>query len=113
MTNVNGRRLSYLVTLVLALVSFPTQAQTFTTVVNFDGSSGAYPEAPLAQGLNGSLYGTTQFGGLGGSCITGGLPGCGTVFEIAVSGQLTTLYNFCSENNCADGNEPVTGLGWR
>jgi len=86
-----------------------SQAQTFSTLTSFDGTNGAYSEAALVQGLNGNFYGTTQFGGMDGSCIIG-LLACGTVFEIAASGQLITLYNFCSENNCADGDEPAAGL---
>jgi uncharacterized repeat protein (TIGR03803 family) len=35
----------------------------------------------------------------------------GTVFKITPSGTLTTLYSFCSETNCADGQYPsYTGL---
>ena len=36
--------------------------------------------------------------------------GCGTVFEIAPSGTLTTLYSFCSQSECADGERPWAGL---
>jgi len=34
----------------------------------------------------------------------------GTVFKITLDGVLTTLYNFCSLANCADGGAPVTGV---
>jgi uncharacterized repeat protein (TIGR03803 family) len=34
----------------------------------------------------------------------------GTVFKIAPSGKLTTLYNFCSQTNCTDGESPYAGL---
>jgi uncharacterized repeat protein (TIGR03803 family) len=39
-----------------------------------------------------------------------GNSGCGTIFKITPGGTLTTLYNFCSEANCADGGYPVSGL---
>jgi uncharacterized repeat protein (TIGR03803 family) len=40
----------------------------------------------------------------------GGAHGVGTVFEITTGGTLTTLYNFCSQTGCADGEEPFGGL---
>jgi uncharacterized repeat protein (TIGR03803 family) len=80
-------------------VSLP--AQTFTTLQSFDLTDGAAPEAGLVEGLNGSLYGTTQ---------QGGVNSAGTVFEITPAGTLTTLYNFCSVGVCADGDDPVAGL---
>lgn len=79
-----------------------SQAQTFTTLFNFTGTSdGANPYGALVQGSNGNLYGTTssQFGA-----------GYGTVFEITADGTLTTLYTFCSLPSCADGSYPVSGL---
>ena len=36
--------------------------------------------------------------------------GCGTIFNINPSGNLTTLYNFCSQANCADGPIPESAL---
>jgi uncharacterized repeat protein (TIGR03803 family) len=59
----------------------------------------------LVQSSNGNIYGTTQIGGTGNYCnITGG---CGTVFSITPAGNLTTLYNFCSQADCGDGY-----VGW-
>lgn len=34
----------------------------------------------------------------------------GTVFRITPKGKLTTLYNFCGDTNCSDGNEVLAGL---
>src|SRR5215469_558589 len=83
-------------------------AQTFTTLVNFDFNNGAFPYfAPLVQGTDGSLYGTTAAGG-NTSCDP---PlGCGTVFRVTPTGTFTMLYAFCSQANCADGAFPVGGL---
>jgi uncharacterized repeat protein (TIGR03803 family) len=55
----------------------------------------------LIQATDGNLYGMT--GG-------GGANSAGTVFKITPSGALTTLYNFCSLANCADGSDPGAGL---
>lgn len=80
-----------------------------TTVYNFcsqtNCADGSIPQAPLIQAADGSLYGTTVFGGLNQG-------GKGTVFKITTSGTLTTLYSFCAVVvvNCNDGEEPGTGL---
>ena len=58
---------------------------------------------PIVQGRNGHLYGTTQRGGTGSHCST---QNCGTIFEVTLSGTLTTLHNFCSLRNCPDGYQP-------
>jgi uncharacterized repeat protein (TIGR03803 family) len=36
--------------------------------------------------------------------------GCGTVFKITQDGTLTTLYSFCSQPNCTDGDIPYARL---
>jgi uncharacterized repeat protein (TIGR03803 family) len=73
-------------------------AQSFRTLLNFDGTHGANPYATLVQGLDGNFYGTTEFGG----------PiSAGTVFKLTPSGTLTTLYTF---PNFSDGCNPVGGL---
>ncbi len=74
-------------------------AQTFKTLVNFDGSNGSLPLSSLTQGVDGFLYGTTE----------GGTPNnAGTVFRINGQEKLDTLYTFCGE--CSDGGYPVAGL---
>lgn len=77
-------------------------ANTLTTLTRFNGSDGKLPwNAPLAQGPDGNLYGTTN---------EGGINNYGTIFKITPSGTLTTLYKFCSRANCGDGNAPYAGL---
>jgi uncharacterized repeat protein (TIGR03803 family) len=73
-------------------------AQIFTTLHAFDRSDGEQPEAPLVQGTDGNLYGTTQYGGLGSSSLGGG-----TVFRISPDGTQTKLYSFCTQGLCTDG----------
>jgi uncharacterized repeat protein (TIGR03803 family) len=60
-------------------------------------TDGSNPSGPgMILGADGNLYGTTN----------GADSGYGTVFSITTAGQLTTLYNFCSQSNCADGRNP-------
>jgi uncharacterized repeat protein (TIGR03803 family) len=77
--------------MLVTAVSAP--AQTVTTLLNFDGNTAAGPESPLTQGIDGSLYGMTYYGGTG-TCFDGNGIGCGTIFKIGRHGELTILYNF-------------------
>jgi uncharacterized repeat protein (TIGR03803 family) len=56
----------------------------------------------LVDAKRGMLYGTTWGGGNNFYY--------GTVFEVAEPEQATTIYNFCSQPNCADGREAGSGL---
>jgi len=77
-------------------------AQTFKTLVSFDGTDGQWPfYDSFVQGRDGNIYGTTY---------TGGVNGAGTVFKITPEGKLSTLYSFCGQTNCADGASPYAGL---
>jgi uncharacterized repeat protein (TIGR03803 family) len=90
-----------------------TPAGKLTALHNFCSLSncadGANPYAGLVQASDGNLYGATQFGGTGGTA-NNCLGNCGTIFRITPAGELTTLYNFCSQPNCADGNQPLNTL---
>jgi uncharacterized repeat protein (TIGR03803 family) len=59
-------------------------------------TDGQGPVAGLIQGTDGNLYGTTTAGGIG----------YGTMYEITLSGTLTTLFSL----NDPDGAEPYGGL---
>ena len=60
----------------------------FTSLHSFQGTDGANPYAPLVQGADGNLYGTTYTTGPN-------FPGfAGTVFRITLDGELTTLHRF-------------------
>lgn len=103
-----------------------TPAGSLTTLYSFcstggaDCTDGAQPTYGLVEGPDGNFYGET---GAGGNSETLDLCGetlkftCGTVFKITPTGQLTTVYTFCSivaESGgslyCADGADPTGGL---
>jgi uncharacterized repeat protein (TIGR03803 family) len=83
-----------------------TPAGALTTLYSFCSLSactdGSVPTTPLIQGNDGYLYGTTQTGGANGNY--------GTVFKIGYNGSFETLYSFCSQAACADGQYALAGL---
>lgn len=85
------------VLLVCAVSVLPVAAQTFTTVYSFTGPDGANPYAGLVQGADGNLYGTT---------IDGGAYGSGNVIQINAAGEERSIYDFCAQTNCSDGQYP-------
>ena len=140
-----------------------TSEGQFTSLYSFCQDSyycpdGSYPHSGLIKGLDGNFYGTTSAGGAnngygtvyrmtptgdlttiysfcskpvcsdGGGLMVdccrwrmgvsmephcrGGINGAyaGTLFKLTPSGELTTLYNFCGQPNCTDGQEPYAGL---
>jgi uncharacterized repeat protein (TIGR03803 family) len=82
---------------------------TFTTLYSFCSETGctdgAYPNASLIQATDGDFYGTTETGGA--NCAP---DGCGTVFKITPGGALTTLYSFCAQSGCPDGQFSTAAL---
>jgi uncharacterized repeat protein (TIGR03803 family) len=94
--------------LLWATIAIALPAQNLHTVHSFDGTDGKNPSAGLLQGVNGSLYGTTRFGGevAGNRCNSN----CGTVFKIAPGRTPRKIYTFCSQSHCADGAVPYAGL---
>jgi uncharacterized repeat protein (TIGR03803 family) len=86
-----------------------THTTIYTFCAQYSCSDGRYPEAPLIQAADGSFYGTTAYGG--NSECSGGL-GCGTIFRITSAGTLTSLYSFCAQPGCTDGQLPEAGLVW-
>jgi len=83
-----------------------TPGGTLTTLHGFCSQAGcgdgANPSSSLIQAANGNIYGTSLGGIYSASCLLG----CGTVFKITPAGTLTTLYSFCSQAGCADGQGP-------
>ena len=82
-----------------------TQPKAISVLHNFTGTpgNGLDPLALLADG-QGNFYGTARGGGEFGS------DGGGTVFELRSDGSLSTIYNFCGQSGCADGDGPTSSL---
>lgn len=84
-----------------AITPIALPAQTFTTLVNFERSVGNDPQSPPIQGLDGNFYGMT---------FEGGTFGLGIIYKMTPDGELTTIYSFCSQRHCPDGEFPYYGL---
>jgi uncharacterized repeat protein (TIGR03803 family) len=84
------------VILFCAVTAMASQAQTLTTLADFNGTNGAIPLG-LIQGFDGNFYGTT---------LEGGTQNEGTTFKMTPTGVLTTLHISCSEGSCLDGGWP-------
>jgi uncharacterized repeat protein (TIGR03803 family) len=76
------------------------QAQTFSTFAVFDGTNGSGPYA-VVQATDGNFYGVTAYGGAAQK---------GNVVRITPSGEVTSIYDFCSQLHCRDGATPQTPL---
>jgi uncharacterized repeat protein (TIGR03803 family) len=75
-----------------------------TVLHSFSGPDGAFPAAGVIMDAAGNFYGTTVEGGGTGFCRHFG---CGTVFKLDTTGNLTVLYAFIGDG---DGGNPVAGL---
>jgi uncharacterized protein (TIGR03437 family) len=80
-----------------------TPAGTLTTIYNFSSTSDSgYPSAPLVQGKDGSLYGTTT--GVGTIAYNG------TFFKITLAGALTPLHDFTFDSSLLAATTPSSPL---
>lgn len=78
--------------------ALPTDGSSYSDLHDFGGvGDGIYPEAPLAIGSDGNLYGTT---------FVGGAYSEGIVFSLTPGGVETVAHSF----NYIDGASPVAGL---
>jgi uncharacterized repeat protein (TIGR03803 family) len=99
MTKLSAWKMAGIVFLLCAATAIAASAQTFTTLVNFNGRNGANPfYMSLVQGADGNIYGTTENGGANSD---------GTIFRATLAGALTH-YSFGNGN--ADGGIPYAGL---
>jgi uncharacterized repeat protein (TIGR03803 family) len=79
-----------------AAATVVARGQTFKSLASFNLTNGGGPAAPVAQGQDGELYGTTNNGGTD--------PNDGTVFKVSSGGTITSLYSF------APNSDPNAGL---
>jgi uncharacterized repeat protein (TIGR03803 family) len=100
MNKLSWEKRAYALFLLYATTAIALPAQTFTTLHSFDSTDGAFPYWPLVQGRDGKLYGAAN----------GGANNNGTVFRITPSGTLATLYSFCPQSGCKDGQYPEAAL---
>ncbi len=82
-----------------------TPTGKLTTLHRFVGTDGYGPSAPTV-GIDGNLYGTTEYGGSTGICKALPPYGCGTVYKVTPTGQFTMLHTFCQQAGCSDGSYP-------
>jgi uncharacterized repeat protein (TIGR03803 family) len=101
MSNPSWWKKPCVVFVISAATTIAAHAQTFTTLVNFDGTNGGGSFGGLIQGPDGNLYGTS---------IEGGANEYGAIFKVTPTGTLTTLYSFCPTRDCTDGVTPSGGL---
>lgn len=101
MTRLRGWSTTQILALFWFASAIGAPAQTLTTLVSFNLQNGATPGAPLILASDGNFYGTTQNGGINGG---------GTVFKISPAGVFNTVYSFCAQANCEDGQLPASAL---
>ena len=77
---------------------------TFTTLIQFAGTNGAWPYGGVTVGPDGNLYGTTTWAGNPNGDFNGG-----TIFELTTNGLLTTLIRFVDLGG-TNGLNPETSL---
>jgi uncharacterized repeat protein (TIGR03803 family) len=65
---------------------------------------GTSPHGPLVQGTDGNFYGTLAL------IPEGKERGPGLIYQVTPQGSVTTIYTFCTQANCADGDFPASGL---
>jgi uncharacterized repeat protein (TIGR03803 family) len=86
---------------IFKITSSGTQAILYSFCSQPHCADGSSPQAGLIQTNDGNFYGTTQYGGA---------KNAGTVFTITTAGAQTSLYSFCSQPKCSDGENLYDGL---
>src|SRR5437879_4780976 len=81
--------------ILFVLAAYASQgAVQLTTLVSFNGTNGAQPQARLVQGKDGNFYGTTEIGGRRLHQVSDN----GTVFKMVPNGTLVWSFAFGGTN---------------
>jgi len=88
------------VAVLLCAAAVSASAQTFTTLVSFDRTNGAFPFSSVVQGADGNFYGTT---------LQGGTSNAGTLFKVSPGGTLTELHSFDRTDGAQPWDAPILG----
>jgi len=96
----NFSRSVRIITLALLALSLAVcaQAQTLTFLTQFTGTQ--THATSVIQATDGNFYGAT---------VGDNNQNYGTIFRMTSTGELSTIYTFCSQPNCADGEQPYVG----
>jgi uncharacterized repeat protein (TIGR03803 family) len=81
-----------------------TPTGNFTTIHNFTGTDGMYPQSGLVRDSKGNFYGAAVFGGIRACRAVGNghnEPGCGTIFKVDVHGNYSVLHTFTGQSDGA------------
>lgn len=84
--------------------SSPTVVYSFCAQSGCSDGSGPFVGLTLAN--DGNFYGVTAEGGNDATTCPIKSYGCGTVFRMTPGGTLTTVYTFCTQTGCPDGQIP-------
>jgi len=68
-------------------------AQTLTYFAQFNGTNGTLPYGSLVQATDGNFYGAVE---------ADTYPYSDNIFRVTPSGEITSIYNFCSQSHCGD-----------
>jgi uncharacterized repeat protein (TIGR03803 family) len=78
-----------------------TSGLVYSVLAGFSGTCCGEPYGGLVQGTDGNFYGTTYYTEYN---------DYGTAYKITPAGVLSSLYFFCRDANCSDGESPYAGL---
>jgi uncharacterized repeat protein (TIGR03803 family) len=107
MTRLSSWKILFAISAFCVVAAISSSAQTFTSLVKFGHAPSADEPRTLIQGFDGNFYGETRLGVASGQCQS---YYCGTIFRMTPRGEVTTLYSFCTQANCPDGQFPNTLL---
>ena len=98
-TTINGGSKGFGAIYKITTTGAETTLYSFCELIACD--DGKFPYGSLVEANDGNFYGTTNAGGTFGN---------GSIFKITPNGTFTSLYSFCTQEFCADGQHPMGGL---